>query len=63
MTLKIRLGEIADKLTPVAGALMQRACGDSFEHTEKCDCYTCIAFLATNDCINKLEAIIKEIKE
>ena len=58
-----RLDEIADRLAPVAGALMQRACGDREEHRDGCTCYTCRAFLATHQCINDLESIVRILKE
>lgn len=61
MTLRNRLSAIADSLVSVAGALMQRACGDRDEHLEGCTCYTCRAFLATHRAINELEEIIREL--
>lgn len=58
-----RLSSMADRLVPVAGELMSRACRDEEEHLEGCDCNTCKAFLATHSCINEMEEIIRQLKE
>ena len=59
---KEKLNEIADRLVPVAGALMQVACSQEQEHAKSCTCYLCRAFLGTHACINDLERIIRELE-
>lgn len=59
--LKKRLNDVADQLLPVSGTLMAVACEQDFEHTETCTCRLCRAFLATQDAMNKLESIVKEL--
>lgn len=51
---------VANDLVPVAGELMRRACGDSFEHEEGCACNTCRAFLATQKATTDLAALLSE---
>lgn len=57
-----RLDRIADSLVPVAGALMQRACGDDYEHAANCNCYTCRAFVASQAATTELSRIIDELR-
>jgi hypothetical protein len=59
--LTVELDAIGDALVSVAGELMRRACRDDYEHQEACNCGTCRAFLATHDCQNRLEKIVKAL--
>ncbi len=60
--IKLQLEAIADSLVPVAGELMRRACSDTDEHLEDCDCSTCRAFVATQKAITELSKLAREIK-
>lgn len=61
--LRTACGGIADILAPVSAALMQRACGDDWEHKEDCTCYTCRAFLAVQTARTELEKLEKGVEE
>lgn len=57
------LNLIGDKLVPVAGLIMQLACQDPFIHEPDCNCRKCQAFLAVHDCQNRLEKIVKQLRQ
>lgn len=65
--LKAKLGELADRLVPVAGYLMYvatsngRVAREPDEHDEGCDCQCCRAFLATQDVTTKLGEIVRAL--
>lgn len=61
--MKERLNKATDRLVPVAGTLMAVACEQDFEHTETCTCQLCRAFLATHDCMNELQDVVRELEE
>lgn len=56
---KDELNTIADQLLPVSALLMQLACEQEVEHTEICTCRLCRAFVATQDCMTRIEQILK----
>jgi hypothetical protein len=60
--IRAELGSIADRLVPVAGTLMMVACRDEEEHLEGCECLVCRAFLGTQGCINRLEALARALE-
>lgn len=61
--LRNKLSEMANRLVPVAGELMRRACGDQNEHSEKCECSTCRAFVTTQDITTKLAELVEKAKK
>jgi hypothetical protein len=58
---KRRLGNFADRLVPVAGELMRRACSDPDEHLEGCNCSTCRALLGVHAVQNEMEQLIRDL--
>ncbi len=58
-----RLNSMADRLCPVAGELMSRACRDEEEHKKGCECNTCAALRATHSCMNEMEEMVRLLKE
>ncbi len=63
---RAKLNAIADRLAPIAGFLMGvalsngRIAREPEIHEEGCDCQVCRAFLGTQQCMNELEALLRE---
>lgn len=56
------IDNVGNRLVPVAGELMRRACMDMDIHEPDCDCNTCRCFVTVQAIITETSNIMREHK-